>query len=328
MKILVTGANGYLGARLSKHLAEQGHNVIALIRRIPPNSDSWLNYMADVVIGDIRDRRTLEKIVNMNPESAVHTISLDHKASRDKNFEEVLHINVKPSLDLLKILTKKGLDRFVFFSTQQVYGKTDGGNISENHKTSPVNVYGLTHLMSENICNYFNEITDTKCISIRLSNGYGPPVFHDNNCWWLVINDFCRSAYRQGKIKLSSDGSPQRDFINITDICRAVSLILDKDRKLISYDCYNVGSGKTCTILSLAHLVAKTYGELFGQQVPVSFEDGTVSAISQSQDSIAKTFHYNINRISSFGFEPAITIEDGLVEMLRYLERCNDTSIR
>ena len=75
-------------------LAEQGYDVIALIRRIPPNSRSWLSYMADIVIGDIRDKSTLEKIVNMSPDSVIHTISLDHKASQDKDFEEVLHINV------------------------------------------------------------------------------------------------------------------------------------------------------------------------------------------------------------------------------------------
>ena len=69
--------------------------------------------------------------------------------------------------------------------------------ISNNHKKNPISVYGMTHLLSENICNYFNNISNIDCTNIRLSNGYGPPVFNNPGCWDLVINNFCLSAYKE-----------------------------------------------------------------------------------------------------------------------------------
>ena len=89
-----------------------------------------------------------------------------------------------------------------------------------------LNIYGLTHFLSEDICSYYNVNTETDCINVRLSNSYGSPVFMENNCWWLVINDLCKTAFSKDEIKLLSDGSPQRDFIQSSDICRAIEILI------------------------------------------------------------------------------------------------------
>ena len=83
--------------------------------------------------------------------------------------------------------------------------------------------------MSEEIVNYYHLKTKTKCINVRLSNGYGSPVFKENNCWWLVINDLCKTAFTKNQIKLLSDGSPQRDFIHLSDICRAMEMLIETE---------------------------------------------------------------------------------------------------
>ena len=131
-----------------------------------------------------------------------------------------------PTWNLLEHFTKNGLEKFIYFSTIHVYGNLPKETITEDYQLQPLNTYGLTHLLSENICNYYNDKTETDCINVRLSNSYGSPVFKENNCWWLVINDLCKTAIENSEIRLQSDGSPQRDFIHGDDIAHACEKIL------------------------------------------------------------------------------------------------------
>ena len=212
-KVLITGGCGYLGARLSKYLAESGYGVSVFCRSDPRKYDAWTALMEDVSVGDIRDETSVSKLVEKDYDAVIHLISLDHRKSED-NPSLVSSINVMPTWNLLDKFVKKGLKKFIYFSTIHVYGKLPNEIITEDRISSPQNAYGLTHLLSENICNYFNEKTATTCINVRLSNSYGSPVFEENNCWWLVINELCKIAFEQNEIKLLSDGSPQRDFIH------------------------------------------------------------------------------------------------------------------
>ena len=200
-KVLITGACGYLGARLSKHLAENGYSITAFDSFDPSSYSQWTSLMEEVIIGDIRDETTLTNLSEKHFDVVIHLISLDHhKSEANPNF--VSSINVMPTWNLLDKFTKNGLKKFIYFSTIHVYGKISNKTIYDDYDPSPINTYGLTHLLSENICNYFNENTDTNCMNIRLSNSYGSPVFNENNCWWLVINDLCKTAIEKNKIIL------------------------------------------------------------------------------------------------------------------------------
>ena len=130
---------------------------------------------------------------------AIHLVSLNNQDS-EGDLDYVSSVNVLPTWNILRLLTKKGLKKFIYFSTIHVYGMLPKTLITEDFISAPKNVYGLTHLLSENICNYFNESTETDCINIRLSNGYGSPALSDIDCWWLVLNDFCKTAYQKEKI--------------------------------------------------------------------------------------------------------------------------------
>ena len=100
-----------------------------------------------------------------------------------------------------------------------------------------------------------NNKTNVKCINVRLSSGYGSPVFYGNNCWWLVINDLCKTAFTKNIIKLLSDGSPQRDFIHISDIALTVKKLLLAKKEMPRV--MNLCSGKTISMLEIAKIVQK-----------------------------------------------------------------------
>ena len=314
-KILITGACGYLGARLSKYLAEKGNNVTAFDSYEPSNYIEWISLMDEIIIGDIRDESAISRLADKNFDVVIHLISLDHyKSENDPNF--VSSINVMPTWNLLDKFTKNGLKKFIYFSTIHVYGNLPREIITENQTPEPINVYGLTHLLSENICNYFNDKTETECVNVRLSNSYGSPVFKENNCWWLVINDLCRTAFEKHKIKLLSDGSPQRDFIHGDDIVAAIDILINYDINK-SNNIFHISSGQTLTILELAHKVGEVYLKRYNNEIDIYFPDNSVS---ENSDKFKDSERYIINnkRIKNIGFQKKISLEAGINEIFEY----------
>ena len=324
-KVLVTGAYGYLGARLSKFLAEKSFKVSVFGKYYPDGYNDWFSLMEEVIVGDIRDEDSIKKLAKKKFDIVIHLISLDHKRSEDKpNF--VSSINVMPTWNLLDKLTKTGIEKFIYFSTIQVYGRVKDMIISEDHKPKPLNAYGLTHLLSENICSYYNENTETECVNVRLSNSYGSPVFIENNCWWLVINDFCRTSFNQKKITLTSDGTSLRDFIHIKDVCSSIEALLNSDKESKKYNTYNISSGNTLTILELAEAVKHLYESRYNQEIPIVFQ---YEKKLESNKKSLKYVKYCIDnsRLKDMGFSPQIDLTTGLNEVFDFLERNSQGSL-
>ena len=227
MRILVTGANGYLGARLGSFFSERGHEVIGLARRLPHDGKAWEKLFSKIIIGDVADAALAQSsLAGVEPDAAIHTVSLDHKNTVPAQLQRAYAVNVAGTANVLEALSKAKLKRFVYFSTQQVYGRLAPGLVSEETPPAPLNLYGLTHLLCEQIGDFYKATSGVKCASLRLSNSYGQPVLRDANCWWLVVNDFCRTVVEQGRIQIMSDGTPQRDFLHYVDVCQAVELLL------------------------------------------------------------------------------------------------------
>ena len=83
-KVLITGACGYLGAKLSKYLAEKGYSVTAFDSFDPSGYNQWSSLMYDVVVGNIQDEKIITKLSNEKYDVVIHLISLDHHKSEDK----------------------------------------------------------------------------------------------------------------------------------------------------------------------------------------------------------------------------------------------------
>jgi len=314
--ILITGSGGYLGARLSKYLAENGNNITAFIKRDVPKNNEWSNLMNDIIVGDIRDEKAVASLTKRNFDIVAHLISLDHHKCEDTpNY--ISSVNVMPTWNLLDTFTKRGLDKFILFSTFEVLGKVPLKEIDESVKPKPVNNYGLTHLLSENIVNYFNNKTGTNCINIRITNGYGTPVFKENNCWWLVINDLCKLAHSKQKIQLTSDGSPQRDFIHISDICSAVEILINSKIDFKDNMIY-VASGETLNILELAHIIKRVYIERYQREIDIYLPDKSVSNDPNTFMEMDK-FYVNTKKLRNLGFKPKTELRNGINNIFTYL---------
>jgi len=317
MRVVITGGNGYIGARLSQYLANKGEQVIPVCFPSIPVNEDWKSKMFAILKGDLRNEETIAEIAGLKPEAIIHLVSLDHFDS-EKEPGAVNEVNVLPTWRLLDACTKKGLKKFIYFSTVQVYGKLSNSTIDEGHSINTVNTYGLTHYLSERICDHFNRNTCTNVISVRLSNSYGSPVFQENSCWWLAINDLCKNAFEKKEIRLLSDGSPQRDFIHGNDVCEAVNTLVNLEEKSKN-NTYHISSGNTYTLMELAQIIKKEFLIRYNKTLPIIIPKGIV----QETEAFVPKEKYTISnkKIKALGFSPAYSINMGVNELFSYLEK-------
>ena len=315
--VLITGASGYIGAKLSIYLRNKGFKVYALCRTFSDDFSEKFNGI-EIILGDITSDETISTLVALDVEYVVHTISLDHRQSETSSIELINDTNVLPVWKLADQFSKKGIKKFIYLSTIQVLGTLTEGVLNEDTLKAPINTYGLTHSLSEELISFYNKKSTVHFCSGRLSNGYGAPVFKGNNCWWLVINDLCRMAFYEKKIVLQSDGKVFRDFIHIHDIANAISCIMENAS--LTDQLYQISSARTVSLLEVAHTVNQVYHKLFNEFLPV-FVSGSVASKSFS-DSSAPYVIDNARLLSS-GYSAEIDLIAGISDIFNYLEHGN-----
>jgi len=319
-KILITGANGYLGAQISQHLALKGHRITALCYPEVPSDPDWCDLMEDVMVGSVAERKVIETLKERSFDTIIHLVSMDHHQSQTVSPELVASVNVQPAWMLLDAFKDSDLKTFLYFSTIHVYGKIPDMLITEKQVLNPGNIYALTHVMCEQVCNYYNQNSDINCLTVRLSNSYGHPVFAENNCWWLAVNDLCRTAYTEKNIRLLSDGSPERDFIHGSDVCQAVELLCQKAPKTFNHNTYHISSSQTYTLLELAGFVREVYEEMYGESIPVSTpEEKEITDFSRFSE--RKRYQVDNSALKGLGFVTQCDIREGIRRMFIYFEK-------
>jgi nucleoside-diphosphate-sugar epimerase len=315
--ILIVGASGYLGTRISYQLAKKGKNITALCFPDLPIDKEWCSLMKKVIVRDIRSNSVIDEITSEFYDSVIYLVSLNHHDSK-KNPSFVNSINVLPVWELLNSFNNKNtLKKFIYFSTVQVYGRLNYKIINEETKTQPENQYALTHLMAENITSYYNLISSINCINIRLSNSYGSPVFKNCDCWWLVVNNLCKDVYYNNKIIIKSDGTPLRDFIHYYDILNSLEYLLDKNLKSSDSNIYNISSENVLSILEIAQLVKIEYEKRYSKTVHIELEKNDISKTKINQ---LKKYRISNEKIRNLGFKSKISIGDGINEIFDYFE--------
>ena len=309
--ILIAGASGYLGSVISHFFAKKGYEVTALGRFSSEKSRDNQQNKQNIIIGDITDENLIQSLKIKQFDYALHLISLDNKYS-EGDFNYVSKVNVISTWNLLNTLTKSGLKKFIYFSTVQVYGDLEN-YVTEDSYRNPKNVYGLTHALSEDISNFFNQ-KNTQCINLRLANGYGSPHNQNASCWDLVVNNICKDAFKKKRINLLSDGTPLKDFIHVKDICQAVELILLLKNQNKIESTYNICSGNTISIMSVAKIVQDIYFKRYKKRITIK------SKPKDKYKSEPNPFKISNEKIKNYGFNQLIKLEAGVNEIFDYLE--------
>ena len=317
-RALVLGASGYIGQHVSLSFLETDWEVIGLGTREIIEASLQKNEFFSYMIGDITDPEIQEQLAVINPDVIVFCVSLDQKSS-EENISRTLEVNVASIWNFLNRINcrlSKPI-RLIYLSTIQVYVDLIG-NIDEHYPVGPRDAYGLTHLMAEMATNIPKYLENIHPIVLRLANGYGPPVSLHTTCWSLVVNDFCRTAYREKRIRILSAGTALKDFVFVRDVAQAiveVALCKQKNRLL------NIASGKTMSLLDAAVIVRDEYFRRFGKKISIVGVKGDEFELPKRVKK-DPTFVFDTKELKASNIKIDTEMREGVQSLFSFFEEC------
>ena len=270
MNILVVGGAGYIGSHMLKTLVGNGHIVTTI--------DNLSNGFRDAVVGgqfvkgDMSNRDLLDSILSVKQYDAVM-----HFASYIQVGESVLHPskyyknNFSNTQILLDTMLQNGVKKFVFSSTAAVYGEPEYTPIDEKHPTKPVNPYGHSKLMVEQLLDDYDKAYGLNSISLRYFNAAGADpdgeLGERHNPETHLIPLVLQAASRRrerievyGRDYDTRDGTCIRDYIHVTDLCDAHLLALKALRNKEESKTYNLGNGNGFSVQEVIDTAQKVTG--------------------------------------------------------------------
>lgn len=289
--VLLTGGLGYLGGRLACALVASAHKVRCGTRRPGALAPPWLPGMPMVTL-DWESPEVLTEACR-GVDCIIHLAAMNEvESARDP--VGALKMNGLSSLRLLEAAKAAGVRRFVYFSTAHVYGAPLQGEIDEMTLPRPVHPYAITHKVTEDFVLAAHDRKQIEGVVIRLSNGFGAPMSPDVCRWTLLVNDLCRQAAISGKLSLNSSGSQFRDFITLADVARAVNHLLQIDARQLTDGLFNLGGGKSMSILEMAERIATRWRALTGRDITIVRPPG---------DSVPPpALNYRFDKLAATGF--------------------------
>ncbi len=252
MKILVTGGAGYIGSHAVRRLLQYNYKVVVYDNLVNGHKES-LPAEAELVVGDLNDKEKLDKLFKEHEFDAVmHFAGFIEVGESMKNPAKYYKNNVVNTLNLLEAMVNNNVKKIIFSSTAALFGYPDEIPIKEETKKEPVNVYGRTKLMTEQMLKDFDAAYGLKFIALRYFNASGADfgIGEDHNPETHLIPIILQVAMGKRKaIKifgtdyLTKDGTCIRDYIHVTDLINAHVLALKKLLSANESNYYNLGNG-------------------------------------------------------------------------------------
>jgi len=301
VKVLVTGGAGYIGSHTILELLAAGHAVRAIdnltngheeaIRRVRRLSNAPVGFE----LGDIRDRAFLDRMfADFAPDAVIHFAGLKAVGESVADPMAYYDVNVTGTSTLLQAMAAAGCPKVIFSSSATVYGEPEYLPLDEAHPTNPLNPYGRTKLMAEQIiADWCAADTARAAVSLRYFNPVGahvsgqigedPNGTPNNLMPYIAQVATGRLPMLQvfGDDYATRDGTGERDYIHVVDLARAHVASLAYLTKAEGHDVINVGTGQSVTVLELVAAfervsgmrVAKAIGPRRAGDAAISYAD-------------------------------------------------------
>jgi nucleoside-diphosphate-sugar epimerase len=230
MKILVTGATGFIGSKLIKFLVSRKH-IIYGISRTTTNSKN----ISSVSLLNENGLNSFFKTKKFDV--VIHLAGLLFNNSPLEAFQN----NCQGTINLLECCRVNKIKKVVFVSTHAVYGHTKYLPIDEEHPVTPTTNYALTKLIAENICKMYSFSHGISMSILRITSVYGP-----NQPEKYLIPRMINDCIQNKKMTLHAylNGYQTMDLIHVNDVCKAIELACEDKTKL---GIYNIASGMPIT---------------------------------------------------------------------------------
>ena len=310
MKILVTGNLGYIGSVLTKVFTSEGINFVGY------DTGYFENCLLDKVRNDFyqikKDLRDINNNDLFNIDTIVHLSALSNDPLGEFNSRITREINFDATIKLAKLAKTNGIERFIYISSQSMYGIADINSELDEYKSkkNPVTEYAKTKWDAEVELNKLSD-KNFSVTSLRPSTVYGvsPRLRCD-----IVFNNLLACAYTTGKIEIKSDGSPWRPVVHIRDVCSAILAVLRAPIELVEGKAFNIG-------IKDGNYTVKQIAEVVNNAVK-----GSVLKFTNEHLNDPRTYKVSFNRILTElkdYYKPVWSLEKGAVELLDFFKKIN-----
>ncbi|MES9937637.1 MAG: UDP-glucose 4-epimerase GalE [Sedimenticola sp.] len=272
MNILVCGGAGYIGSHMVKSLAANGHSVVTFDNLSTGHSQAvkW----GEFVEGDLLSTEALTRLFQSRQFDVVMHFSARSLVGESVEKPALYYQNnVIGTFNLLEAMRKHGVNRFIFSSTASIFGNPVQDKIAEDHPKAPVNPYGRTKLMVENILQDFAHAYGLNSVSLRYFNAAGSDATgelgeeHDPETH-LIPNILKAAKGEEGaSLKIFGDDYPTidgtciRDYIHVEDLCDAHLRAMDYlDGGASGASAFNLGNGSGFSVKQVLNAAENVVG--------------------------------------------------------------------
>jgi NAD dependent epimerase/dehydratase len=316
MKVLITGADGFIGSHLTEMLLAAGHRVRALAYYNSFNNWGWLEDIAatdnlEVVCGDVRDpffcRQITKDIDYVNHLAALIAIPYSYIAP-----DSYIETNVKGTLNICQAALENGVRRIVCTSTSEVYGTAQYVPIDEKHPLQPQSPYSASKIGADAIAMSFYSAFKLPLIIARPFNTFGPR----QSARAVIPTIIAQISSGLEKIKLG-ETRPTRDFNYVEDTCRGIIELSGCDAAI--GEVVNIGSNREISILDVFNLIK----DIMHSNVEIIQEE---ERIRPDKSEVFRLWCDNtkINKLT--GFEPHYSVRAGLEKTIAWFVKPENLS--
>ena len=264
--ILVLGGAGYIGSHTAYLLAKKNYRVIILDNFIhnQPFDHSW----ATVIRGDYGDQDLLGRVFAAHPITAImHFAGFISVGESIKKPALYYENNVTKTITLLNTMLENAVDTIIFSSSAAVYGAPTCTPIPEDHTKLPINPYGQTKLMIENVLTDYAHAYGLRFVALRYFNAAGALAEHNlgefHNPETHIIPLAIHAALNNNSFSVfgntyqTPDGTCIRDYVHVADIAHAHVLALDYLQRGNKSNSFNLGTGTGYSVQEIIRSVTR-----------------------------------------------------------------------
>lgn len=306
MKVLVTGATGFIGSHIVERLILEKHKVVAL-----DNDISGLNQYPSVknlvtIKADISKKSQVKDIYFKNTDWVFHLAGLSNIVPSITSPLLYHEVNVSGTLNILEASRRAKVKRFIYTASSSCYGVPDKYPTSETAPIKPEYPYALTKYMGETYALHWGKVYKLPVVSLRLFNIFGPRV-RTYGTYGPVISIFMAQKLAGKPFTIVGDGKQTRDFTFVSDVVDAFITAAKSDTV---NDYFNVGSGGTYSVNHLVKLLG-------GKVVYIPKRPGEPDCTWADITKIKKIL----------GWKPKVKFEDGVAKVLEDINYWKDAPV-
>jgi NAD dependent epimerase/dehydratase len=303
MKILVTGADGFIGSHLTEALVRSGYDVKAFVLYNSFNSWGWLDHCPpdvkgklEAFAGDIRDPHGVKEAMK-GCDAVLHLAALIAIPYSYHSPDTYVDTNIKGTLNVLQAARELGVRRVVHTSTSEVYGTAQFVPITEAHPLQGQSPYSATKIAADQLAYSFYASFNLPVVIVRPFNTYGPR----QSARAVIPTIITQIANGKQKIKLGAV-SPTRDFNYVNDTVAGFIAALNSDAGC--GEVINFGSNFEISVGDTVQLIA----EAMGKEIEIVTDD---SRLRPSNSEVERLWADNSKARELFGWSPQYAGRDG-----------------